>query len=266
MDIKDLMAVILNNIQEKQTFSWKTLNVKKEYFFDALRLIKDGKLAVNIVFASGGQNKILVAFYDTACITLDGIEYLSNYKTSLKDNKQTENNSVKKLFISYSWSDNDIVNEIDLHFAGKGIMIKRDNRDIANWTSIHSYMDTIKSQDYVIFIISKKYLESVNCMYEVSEFTKDINYKDKIMTLVLDKKIYTVEERIRYINYWETECSNLEKQIKTINIENAAEISFELRKRKRIATTMAEFLDFVADINNPQIENFISAIENKLQI
>lgn len=43
--------------------------------------------------------------------------------------------------------------------------------------------------------------------------------------------------------------------IKTIDIVNAAEIIYELKRYRSIASSIGEFLSLVVDMNNPQIED-----------
>lgn len=50
-------------------------------------------------------------------------------------------------------------------------------------------------------------------------------------------------------------CEELERVIKTIDIVNAAEIIYELKRYRSIASSIGEFLSLVVDMNNPQIED-----------
>jgi hypothetical protein len=255
--INNVIFNILENIKNKVQFNWNDMNISKENFFDALEVIADNNFAKNIVFARGQANKILVAFYSDAKITLDGLTYLET-------NKIVKNEKDKYIFLSYSWSNSDIANAIDLCLSEKGFKIKRDVRDIGDWSSIRQFMESIREQDYSILIISQKYLESVNCMFEVMELIKDQKYQKKIFPIVVDKNIYSAKGKIAYIKYWENQCKELEDELKTIKIENCAELALELRKRNKISSTISEFLDLVADMNNPDIENVVDAIVNKL--
>jgi len=168
------------------------------------------------------------------------------------------------IFLSYSWSDKNVADKIEQYFSEKGIKVKRDTRDIGNWSSIKKFMSSIRSQDYAILIISKKYLTSVNCMFEVMEIAKEEEYQNKIFPVVLEHSIYTAEGKIEYIKFWENSCNELKQSIKTINIENSAEMVIELKRRKQITFNISEFLSLVADMNNPQMENVIDAIEDRL--
>lgn len=168
------------------------------------------------------------------------------------------------LFLSYSWNDSELADKIDSELSNCGFDIKRDIRDIGSWKSIREFMSSIRSQDYAIIIVSSSYLKSPNCMYEVMELLKDSQYNDKILSIITpDADIYNPISKANYIKYWEEETKKLEKAIKSLRIENAAELAIELRKYRSIEITISPFLDFVSDRNNPKI---IYAVEKIKEI
>lgn len=171
-------------------------------------------------------------------------------------------NHTTHLFLSYSWNDSELANTIDNELSSWGIDVKRDVRDIGTWTSIKEFMSLIRKQDYAVMIISKSYLESPNCMYEVMQIFKDAQYKDKILSVVTsDADIYNPVSRANYIKYWEEETKKLEEAIKPLKLENIAELTMELRKYKSIEATIASFLNLISDKNNPRVVNAIEKIK-----
>lgn len=169
-----------------------------------------------------------------------------------------------RLFLSYSRNDSELANTIEKELSGLGVDVKRDIRAVGTWKSIKKFMSSIKNQDYVVMIISKDYLKSPNCMYEVMELFKDPRYQDKILSIVTsDADIYNPISKSNYIKYWEEETKKLEEAIKSLKLENSAELTMELRKYKSIEAIMASFLDLISDKNNPKI---IDAIEKVKEI
>lgn len=165
-------------------------------------------------------------------------------------------------FLSYSWKDSDLADSFDKQLSALGFEVKRDIRDIGAWKSIREFMSSIREQDYVVIIISPHYLKSPNCMFEVMEVLKDSNYKDKIFSIVTDDAdIYNPKSKAKYISYWEKETEELENAIKPLRIENTIELTKELRRYKATEITIATFLDYLSDINNPQIINTIEKIK-----
>ncbi|MBQ7352199.1 MAG: toll/interleukin-1 receptor domain-containing protein, partial [Clostridia bacterium] len=136
-------------------------------------------------------------------------------------NNTDEASEIKpQLFLSYCQKDTDIANVVEKHLLKihPTFKIVRDIRDVLFGSSFNEFMKTVSQKDYVIMIISDSYLKSLNCMFEVNEAMRNINYKEKIILIVLndkDEKYYTKEnlydfiptiydtKRIQYLNYWE---------------------------------------------------------------
>lgn len=173
----------------------------------------------------------------------------------------------KKVFISYCWEDEKIVTKIDDYFLQKNIKIQRDKRTIESWGSIKKFMKSIRDCEISILVISSHYLKSTNCMYEVLEVMKDENYKNKILTIVLDDaKIYQPIDRVKYIKYWQNKHSELETCIRSVNdFELTSKLSEELKKIREIMSNIDEFIALVSDMNNPVVnDNICDEINTKL--
>ncbi|KCV74456.1 hypothetical protein Y011_16480 [Vibrio parahaemolyticus VP49] len=91
----------------------------------------------------------------------------------------------KKVFISYSWSDMKVANEIEGHLSQFQLELVRDVRDIEYKNSISDFMETIRGSDFAILLISDSYLRSKNCMKEVLHLLKDRNYEEKILPVLV---------------------------------------------------------------------------------
>ena len=169
------------------------------------------------------------------------------------------------MFVSYCQRDSIYADNIDLYFKNKGITIHRDIRDISNWKSIREFMGTIRDKDYAVLVISDNYLKSFNCMYEVLEVMKEKDYENKIFPVVVETSIYSPGGKIPYIKYWEDKYKELQEQIRQIDFVNAGDVIDDLKRTQNIASSMGEFLAKVSDMNNPNISDYNSAIESKLQ-
>lgn len=115
-----------------------------------------------------------------------------------------------KIFLSYSWKDKDLADDIDKKFESIGISLLRDVRDIGYTQSIKEYMKKIRKSDFAMVIISDDYLKSINCMYEMLEFIKDESYKKRILPIIKTNAcIFDSNDRISYIKYWENRFEEL---------------------------------------------------------
>ncbi|NRT71399.1 Shedu anti-phage system protein SduA domain-containing protein [Clostridium beijerinckii] len=179
--------------------------------------------------------------------------------------KETTNDKSIKMFISYCWEDENHAKEIEEHFKNTIVHTHRDKINIGTWKSIKEYMQSISDMNYTVLLISDKYLKSFNCMYEVLELMRDRNYKDKIFPAVIETKIYNPSGRASYVLYWQQQYEELDKQIRAINPVNLGKLPDDIKRAQNIASSISEFLDLVADMNNPNISDVSITIEEKLK-
>ncbi len=169
------------------------------------------------------------------------------------------------IFLSYCWNDSSEANRIYDYFkSSQNIELHRDTIDIKKWGSIKEYMQSIGNMDYTILLISDSYLKSANCMYEVLEVMRDRNYKDKIFPAVIDSGIYDPIIRVDYVKYWEDEFIRLKEKLDGLSVQNLGRLPEDLKRRQDISSNVADFLDVVSDMNNPNIEDVCKVIEEKL--
>lgn len=185
---------------------------------------------------------------------IGGNSTVNIYNYQLKKDAKIGNGN-KTIFLSYNWHDNEIADRIDKHLSGfPCITVKRDIRDIGSWKSIRKFMEGIRQQDYAVLIVSGLYLKSKNCMFEVMEIMKEQEYVNRIFPAVVEHGIYDPLVRAEYIKYWQQECDKLESAIKMLEPEYTSELVAELKKYKSIASSIGEFLNLTADMNNPDIQ------------
>lgn len=172
---------------------------------------------------------------------------------------------IANIFLLYCWNDSDEADRIYEYFINnQNIELHRDTIDIRKWRSIKEYMQSINSMDYTILLISDSYLKSANCMYEVLEVMRDRNYRDKIFPAVVYSGIYDPIIRIDYVKYWEDEFIKLKEKLDELSVQNLGRLPEDLKRRQDISSNVADFLDVVSDMNNPNIEDVCKVIEEKL--
>lgn len=186
------------------------------------------------------------------------------YNNQQKEGTKKSNGN-KTIFLSYNWHDKEIADKIDKHLSGlTGITVKRDIRDIGPWKSIRKFMEGIRQQDYAVLIISGLYLKSKNCMFEVMEIMKEQQYRERVFPAVVEYGIYDPLTRAEYIKYWQHECDKLEASLKGLEPEYISGLAADLRQYKSIASSIGEFLNMVADMNNPDIQEVELQIEKAI--
>ncbi len=96
------------------------------------------------------------------------------------------------------------------------------------------------------------------------ETIKDSEYRDRIFPVVLDKSIYDPVKKAKYVGYWENKFNELKKEIDGLNIQNIGSLSNDLRHYQNIASNISDFINTVADMNNPLVDGIEEAIEQVL--
>lgn len=262
----EIIFTVLNRLNKNPNFSWKDIGLSKEDFCKALMIIRDEVFYTNIGFSGEnlGYDK-MIPFYNNGHITLKGSEFLKR-KEKQQDNATAKPTDETTVFISYSWNDSDIVDEIDKELEKRKVSIKRDKKCIKDWDSITDFMKTIRVQDYVVVIISDNYLKSNNCMYEVLELMKDDNYKYRVLPVVVGDDVYNPESRLGYVKYWQDKAESYKNRLKDIEDENKEYVISTLNHYNSVAKSIGEFISFICDTNNPNEKDVVEKIMKFIEI
>ena len=146
-----------------------------------------------------------------------------DYEETIKEmieNIKAETVRTPSVFISYSWDDITIADQIEEAIQNWAI-VHRDIRDVESGDSLKQFMKSIRKQDFAILIVSNNYLESRNCMYEVLQLLKDYDdseesFWNKIMLFVTATDIYDGTGRAKKVKYWTDVCNRFETVLSDI--------------------------------------------------
>ena len=195
--------------------------------------------------------------------------YLEISLIDATDIDSSEVNTQKTIFLSYCQKDSDIADLVEIALAAKirdQASISRDIRDVVYHESFGRFMQSIQDHDYVIMLLSDRYLKSRNCMFEVLEAVKDNRYQDKLIYIVIDDEdkkylkhpvddsiaanVYNMEGHTKYTVYWNQQNNKLQQQIDEIgNPMYAIEQIKEQKIIARILMDLPDFLSFIRDTN-----------------
>jgi hypothetical protein len=156
------------------------------------------------------------------------------------------------VFISYAWGGEreEMVNQIDQSLQQRGLKITRDKRDLGYKGSIKEFMERIGQGNYVIVVVSDKYLRSPNCMYELVEIADNKQFHDRIFPIVLaDANIYDPIKRIEYVKYWEVKRAELAEAMKTLDPANLQGIRDDMDLYDRIRDKISGLASTLKDMN-----------------
>lgn len=138
----------------------------------------------------------------------------------------------QRVFLSYCHKDKPIMNVIKQSLEKEPyIKLTVDEEQLGYKSDLTEFMKTIKNHDFAVAIISHSYLQSKNCMYEITELMKDDNYIEKLLFVILSDderqfydeeitqvkpNIYGVEGRLEYIKYWKSKETELNDHLRDL--------------------------------------------------
>lgn len=126
------------------------------------------------------------------------------------DRKESGKRSV---FVTYSWAQKEIAKKVERVFQEKGYMVIRDENELNVGANLKDFMKLINhpNLDYVIPIVSKQYMESENCMYEVGQVMGRHDWENRMYPIVMCDVEGTRADLYKgtgtYEEYWESKES-----------------------------------------------------------
>jgi internalin A len=193
-----------------------------------------------------------------------------------QDRLTAEASSRKEVFVSYAWTDEStqVVDKIQEALAGHDVVIMRDKNEMQYKDSIRSFMERIGQGKSIVVVVSKNYLESKNCMFELVEIADRGDIRDRVFPIVLgDANIYDAISRLRYIKYWEQKRDELNAEMKDVGGEYLQGIREELDLYAKIRHGIAQITNILGDMNAPTLNEhqgsdyslLIQALQKRLE-
>lgn len=170
------------------------------------------------------------------------------WKTTLSEARQFR----PEIYISYGWGGESekLAEELEAAFQQRGVRIIRDKQDLEYRGQIKAFMNQISEGKCVILVISEKYLKSPNCCYELVQIARYGNFYDRIFPIILeDAKIYDPDERIRYVQHWERETSELDSLMKTVSAADMEGFREDIDLYTEIRALLPSLTDILSDMN-----------------
>lgn len=157
-----------------------------------------------------------------------------------------------EIFVSYKWdADSEaLVDEIQRRMSERGVLITRDKTEINYRDSIQQFMNRIGTGKCVIVILGQAYLESKNCMYELTQIASRPEFARCVYPIVMaDAGIFDAMTKVRYVKYWENKRAELDAAMKEIGQEHLEGIRDDLDLYEDIRNTIAGITSVLADMN-----------------
>jgi internalin A len=157
-----------------------------------------------------------------------------------------------EVFVSYKWEGDSeaLVDEIQRTMEARGVLVTRDKSEIRYRDSIQQFMRRLGAGKCIIVILSKEYLQSKYCMFELTEIASRPEFASRVYPVVMkDAAIFDPITRIQYIKYWEDQRLALDQAMRQVGQENLQGIREELDLYEKIRNTIAGIMNVLADMN-----------------
>ena len=199
----------------------------------------------------------------------DGWNRLRQEQT-VKSIEATERRSVEDLgpkeeeevFVSYAWTSesNQLIDQLELRLRGGNVRLHRDRTALHYKDSIRNFMRRLGRGKCIVVILSKRYLESPSCMFELLEIQKKGEFRERVFPVVLkDANIYTPLGRLGYIKYWEEQKQKLDRELRGVSGEKTSSIREDLDLYAEIRGMLDSITDTLRDMNALTVEEHLSS-------
>lgn len=138
-----------------------------------------------------------------------------------KDNKKPT------LFISYCWSDgNNYADELETQLTDV-FEVKRDKSQLIVNDNLYDFMAEIANCNYVIIVLTSAYVNSLNCMLEMSYILEQPDWENKLMVLVINEDLYKTEKKLEILNFWNS------RRKKLIEMSDSEKVGLEIIEEEK---------------------------------
>jgi hypothetical protein len=143
------------------------------------------------------------------------------------------------------------VDKLQEAFKGRSVVLIRDRNEVHYRQSIGDFMRRIGRGKCIVVVLSKGYLESRNCMFELIEIFQRGDIRERIFPIILDDAhIYDALNRIQYIKHWEKKIRQLKTAMRAVGEEYLGGIREEIDLFVTIRNTIAKLVEILADMNS----------------
>ena len=158
----------------------------------------------------------------------------------------------QEVFVSYKWGGDSeaLVDEIQRRLEERGILVTRDKNEVRYRDPIEQFMRRIGAGKCVIVILSNEYLQSKNCMFELTEIASRPEFASRVYPIVMpDAAIFDPMTRLDYVEYWEDKRTALDQKMRKVGQEYLQGIREDLDLYEKTRNTIAGIMDVLADMN-----------------
>jgi internalin A len=174
--------------------------------------------------------------------------------------------AVRNVFVSYRHTDESmaLVDLIESTLGDHGINLLRDRNEVRYRDCFRDFMKRLAAGDAVVVVISKAYLESENCIFELTEMATRGDVRGRLYPIVFpDANIYRAEGRLDYAAYWDQRTKDLRRRMQQTDFPGGAHD--DLQDFGRYALTIDSTLKIISDMNALAVKGSMQALVKELE-
>lgn len=174
-----------------------------------------------------------------------------------------EKQPCEPIYVSYNWESksNRIVDYFCYVLNTHHIPFRRDKNDCKYMDNIKEFMDAIQKGQKIVIILSRPYLKSKNCMYELTSIMQHDDFQNRILPVVTDDGIRDPFFYVELGKHWKAqkdEKEELVKQMKEVDPLLAAPLELELKEVKTIYRFLVDIKSYIDWTNADALDSLCS--------
>ena len=182
----------------------------------------------------------------------------------------------KEVFVSYAWGGDSeaLVDKLEQALRDRGIPILRDRSEMQYKDSIREFMRRLGRGKCIVIVLSRKYLESENCMFELTEIAECGELRKRVFPIVLgDAGVYDALTIVTYVKLWEDRLKKVNAALKKVDQENLDGVRESIDLYAKIRRTISQLATTLGDMNaltterhlDSKFDALVRAIEAELE-
>lgn len=264
-----MLNSILNSLEKIAIKSKDTLMEVTQYL---RQLTKMGEMYKYL-------NRYIIGFEDKYYAAYSGIGDISEAMQIVNGEhlaKTEEEKSEEKLwgedegiYISYNWEGHSahIVDYLGFVLENRGIPFKLDKKDSPYTANIKEFMNAIRAGKTVIVVLSRPYLRSKNCMYELSGIMENVDYKDRMLPVVVDDTIRDDNFYVELVRHWKEKKdkqTEIVEKLRDIDPDMAEPAEMKLKEIEQVYGLLKVIKEYIDWANADNLEALSSTQFKKI--
>lgn len=201
----------------------------------------------------------------------DDITLIETPAATVAPHKNPFKNEKPIIYVSYSWSQSEEMDDICIALDTNSIAYKRDKNDCGYRQNIIRFEEEIGKGNIVIAVLSDKYLRSIHCMYELSSLIENGYIEDRLFPIVYIDGHDAISMQ-EYLTYWTDEYNKRVELISTFPVGQGRVAIDELSRCDTIISNLSKLWSYISRYNTStpeeiKAENYstlINSIKEKL--